>query len=216
MSMNLQQHMAKHMAMQFLDQAVAEWDSLYHNASMGRFGKWPDYDDSEMDIFWNMFMEDIRQFGKEDLQNDIKEQFGFDWKIGIYSSGWTTVAPVDIVNHVCGHRHSDYNEYRRTVDADDIMEALTGWNQWGAYDDEEDIDWPDAYRTTKACLEAFQYINQYCKGTMECLAESWEEFKINYPDLFESDEDEDDEDDEIYDENEDEYIEEEAEIPAAA
>lgn len=216
MSMDLQQHMAKHMAMQFLDQAVAEWDSLYHNASMGRHGhKWPDYDDSEseMDIFWNMFMEDIRQFGKEDLNNDIKEQFGYDWKIGIYSSGGTTVAPIDIVDHVCNHHRG---EYGRTIEADDLMEFLDPTHSWGMHDDEEDIDWIDTYRRTKDCLAIFQYINQYCKGTMECLAKSWEEFKINYPDLFESDEDEDDDDDEIYDENWDEYIEEEAEVPAAA
>jgi len=190
MALNLEQHMAKHMTMKFLGLAVDEWERMYHNASMHHCKKWPEYEgEKESKIFWEYFMQDMAEFSREDLESYLQE-LGFNWKLGFYGRMGATLAPIDIVDHARNGRR--YGEYGRNLEADDLMSFLDGVNYWGNFNDmdddreiDEEIDWPAAYKTTKNCLEAFKHINQYCRSTMECLAESWEQFKLDYPDMFE-------------------------------
>ena len=211
MALNLEQHMAKHMTMKFLGLAVEEWDRMYHNASMHHCRKWPEYEgEKESKIFWEYFMQDIAEFGREGLESDLQEQFGFDWKLSFYGRMGATLAPMEIINHCRGRK---YGEYGRPIRPDDLMSFLDGVVDWSDFNFEnrlsfdmddnsemdDEIDWPATYHATKHCYEAFKHINQYCKDTMEYLPESWEQFKLDYPDMFESDND----DDEINDDEDD-------------
>jgi hypothetical protein len=67
-----------------------EWASMHHNAYIHRLPSFQN--DFEVDIFWKCLSEDI-SFWIEDLENSVKEKYGYDWKFYQYGRMGATVAP---------------------------------------------------------------------------------------------------------------------------
>lgn len=109
-----------------LESCANEWNEMYHNGRLMRFpdGKYgEDYGDLDMELaFESLAMT---------LCENIKERFGYEWKVTTRGRGGASVLPTSSIDH--GHGcvgygrpiFSDRNSFRRgdyphSIDSDDI------------------------------------------------------------------------------------------------
>ncbi len=165
--------MRRKMAEHYIGLAKEEWDDMYHNASIHDFP----YEQNESEIFWD-WLEGSCSMMIEDLESDIKEDFGFDWKFYQWGRSGATVAP-DL-----GGMNRYFN---RTLDLEDLI----GFDPEET-DPDQVHDWA---KQAKAYYDAFKRINECVKGNVKYIPTAWGEYKSECPEVFEAlnqdDEDED-------------------------
>ena len=132
---------------QLYDAIIEEWTNGYHNASISRC--YPDFQNEyEGELFWNVLNEDV-MIWIEDLQEVIREKFGYGWKFSSYGRNGATIMPDDL------KRASACNSYAGIK--------------------EECI--PEDYRGMLNLYNALKYINSYWNDTAKDICEWWNETK---------------------------------------
>jgi hypothetical protein len=183
--MNLREIAFKKLTEELLGACEEEYRQMYHNARLTGNG-FPDFaNDEEMQAYYDCINDEL-SFMIDDLQEDLKNDFGMEWKIYTYGSLGATIAP-DGFSSACR------NSFNRTLDRDTIA------NSWDLPDnemllagDDGPAAWTDAYHTAKAHLEAFQYLNRQVRSWAAAdLCAWWEEMKAANEWTF-GDEDDDD------------------------
>lgn len=132
---------------QLYDAIIKEWANGHHNASISRY--FPDFQNEyEGELFWNV-LGDYVIYWIEDLQETIKENFGYDWKFYGYGRSGATIMPDDL------KRASACNSYAGIK--------------------EERI--PEDYKGMLNLYNALKYINKHWNDTARGIKEWWEETK---------------------------------------
>jgi hypothetical protein len=173
---------AKTLIDEYLGKAKDEWRNMYHAAKIRKFP----YEDNQADYFWG-YVRDMCNQLCEQLHEDVKEEFGFDWKFYSWGRSGGTIAP-DLFGM------SRY--FKSNIDDDDVLDiAGAGYGYYGDDEDDEDDDVieDDVVRCLESIKEvwgAFKMINETIKGDLEYLeGEGWNEYKDGL--VMEDDEDED-------------------------
>lgn len=169
--MNLREIAFKKLTEELLGACEEEYRQMYHNARLTG-NAFPDFaNDEEMQAYYDLQSDELSIL-IDDLKEDLKNDFGMEWKIYTYGRMGATIAP-DGFSSAC------HNSFNCTLDRDTIV------NSWDLPDDEMLLAgddgpdaWTDAYHTAKAHLEAFQYLNRQVRSWAAAdLCAWWEETK---------------------------------------
>jgi hypothetical protein len=185
--MNLREIAAKKLAEILLGQCEDEYRAMYHNGRLT--GNWADIDnDKEQEHYYFHQGEEIR-FLTENLEYEIKDTWGLEFKIYSYGRGGATFAPDGFSN--CGNGH----HFNRTLDPDKIV-CEEDYQDPETYSDQECGDsWVDAHKTAKDHLAAFKFINERVRSAAAMdMAQWWAETKEACELTYEDDDQGDDED----------------------
>jgi len=126
---------------------IEEWAKGHHNASISRY--YPDFQNEyEGELFWNVLNEEV-MIWIDDLQEVVKDKFGYSWKFYGYGRNGATIMPDDL------KRASACNSYAGIK--------------------EECI--PEDYKGMLNLYNALKYINKYWNDTAKNITEWWNETK---------------------------------------
>lgn len=109
-----------------LQEAIQEeWGNLHHNASI----RFPDIqNDYESELFWDC-LGDNNHWALDDLKDEIKEKFGFDWHFYSYGRSGATIAPNEpMAAAACdgfGGLKDDYYYEEDEEELQNLLDALT-------------------------------------------------------------------------------------------
>lgn len=176
--MNLRGIAAKKLAEQLLGECEEEYRRMWHNAKLTH--SWPDYEDCGSEFFWEWLGGEVACM-VEMLKMEIKDRWDLEFEIYQWGRGGATVAPDHFSSHGNGHHFNPTLDTRTIYDAWDLPTLEDG-------DDEGPATWVDAYKSAKAHLEAFQFLNKRVRESAAHVAEFWQEFKEGNPELFEREE----------------------------
>lgn len=187
--MNLREIAAKKLTEQLLGDCEEEYRRMWHNGSLR--GAWADItNDREQEDYDFYLGEEISDMIRN-LQDEIKETYGLEFKIYCYGRGGATFAPDGFSNSGNGHH------FNNTLDPDLIVDWWDYEKRETHLDDDELMtDWVEAYETAKNHLAAFKLINERVRaGAAMDMGQWWQETK-QACELIYGDEDEEDEDQE--------------------
>jgi hypothetical protein len=122
----------------------------------------------------------------EMLKLEIKERWDLEFDIYQWGRCGATIAPDDFSSHGNGSHFNPSLDTQRIIDELMLPTLEDG-------DDEDRMTWVEAYKTVKAHLEAFQFLNKRVRESAAHVAEFWQEYRDENPELFEIDEDLEDE-----------------------
>ena len=157
--------MIKPLAEYYYNLALSQWYEIYHNGTMR---DWPDIDNyDEWEAFWN-WLSDEASLMIVDLQYEIKETFGFDWKIYQWGRSGATFAP-DIFDGNRGFNRKGIDDYKMYGDYIDFEDCSD-------YDNDPEY-WRDVATCFKEHYLAFKLINDTVRREAAYTGRQYDEYR---------------------------------------